>query len=139
MIRIILGVIAGFVVWSIVWVGSDQVLMNLSRGWYGAHQHAFETAMLNQTPFTADNTILAMHIVRSIIISLMAGFLAAFMANENRKAPLILGILLLLFGLMVQIMAWNYLPVWYHVVFLLLLVPVTVLGGKLKKSAAVIP
>ena len=139
MVRIILGVIAGFLVWSIVWIGSDQVLMNLSSGWYGAHQLSFETAMLNQTPFTPDNTILVMHIVRSIIISLMAGFLAAFIANENKKAPLILGVLLLLFGLMVQIMAWNYLPVWYHVAFLALLVPVTVLGGKLKKSATVIP
>ncbi len=139
MVRIILGVIAGFVVWSIVWIGSDQVLMNLSRGWYGAHQHSFESAMLNQTPFTPDNTILAMHILRSIIISLMAGFLESFIANENKKAPLILGVLLLLFGLMVQIMAWKYLPVWYHVAFLALLVPVTVLGGKLKKSATVIP
>ncbi len=33
-----------------------------------------------------------MHLVRSIIISLMAGFIAAFVANENRKAPLALGI-----------------------------------------------
>ena len=139
MVRIILGVVAGFLVWSIVWVGSDQVLINLSRGWYGAHQFQFENAMFNQTPFTPDKTILGLHIVRSITISLMAGFLAAFIANENKKAPLVLAVLLLLFGLMVQIMAWNYLPVWYHVIFLALLVPVTVLGGKLKKTAPVIP
>ncbi len=28
MVRIILGVIAGFLVWSILWLGSDQVLIN---------------------------------------------------------------------------------------------------------------
>lgn len=134
MVRIVLGVVAGFLVWSILWVGSDQVLINLFRSWYGTHQNAFETAMLNETAFTPDNTILVMHLVRSIIISLMAGFLAAFIANENRKAPLALGILLLLFGVMVQIMAWTYLPVWYHTIFLLLLVPVTVMGGRLRSS-----
>ena len=132
MVRIILGVVVGFLVWAILWVGSDQVLINLFRSWYGAHQHSFETAMLNGTPFTPDNTILMMHLVRSVIISIMAGFLAAFIANENRKAPMALGIVLLLFGLMVQIMAWNYLPVWYHTIFLLLLVPVTMIGGRLR-------
>lgn len=134
MVRLILGVVAGFIVWSILWVGSDQVLINLSRDWYGAHQHGFENSIINGQPFTADTTILAIHIVRSIIFSLMAGFLAAFIANENRKAPLVLGILLLLFGIMVQVMVWNYLPVWYHLVFLGLLVPMTVAGGKLRSS-----
>ena len=64
----------------------------------------------------------------------MAGFLAAFIANENKKAPLALGILLLLFGLMVQVMAWSYLPIWYHAIFLVLLVPVTMIGGRLRSS-----
>ena len=134
MVRIILGVIVGFLVWSILWVGSDQVLINLFSSWYGTHQRGFETAMLNETPFTPNNTILVMHLVRSVIISIMAGFLAAFVANENKKAPLALGILLLLFGLMVQVMAWSYLPIWYHAISLLLLVPVTMIGGRLRSS-----
>lgn len=134
MVRIILGIVVGFIVWSILWVGSDQVLISVSRGWYGAHQFEFEKAMFNQTLFTADNTILIMHLVRSVIISLMAGFIAAFIANENKKTNLILGVLLLAFGLFIQIMAWNYLPIWYHFLFLFLLIPVTIAGGKLRKS-----
>jgi uncharacterized membrane protein YeaQ/YmgE (transglycosylase-associated protein family) len=137
MVRIILGVIAGFIAWSIVWVGSDQMLITLSREWYGSHQFAFENAMFNETAFTPDNTILLLHLVRAVIISLMAGFLAAFIANENRKAPFALGLLLLLFGLMVQVMAWRYLPVWYHAIFLALLVPVTVAGGRMRSSVNV--
>lgn len=136
MVRIILGVIAGFVVWSILWLGSDQVLILLSKSWYAQHQFRFEDAMLNQASFTPDNTILVMHLVRSIVISLMAGFLAAFIAGENRKAPLALGVLLFLFGLMVEIMAWNYLPIWYHGIFLVLLIPVTVIGGRLRSATA---
>ena len=134
MLKIVLGVIAGFVAWSILWLGTDQVLIMASPGWYGAHQTGFEFAMGTQQPFTPDTTILIMHLVRAAIISIMSGFLAAFIAGENRKTPLILGVLLLAFGLMVEIMAWNYLPIWYHMVFLALLIPFTVLGGKIKKT-----
>lgn len=136
MVRMILGVVVGFIVWSVLWLGSDQVLISLSRSWYGKHQFAFEDAMLNQSAFTPDNTILLMHLVRAAIISLMSGFIAAFVAGENRKAPMFLGILLLLFGLMVQVMAWSYLPIWYHVTFLILLVPLTVAGGRLRQASS---
>ena len=64
----------------------------------------------------------------------MAGFLAAVIAKGNRNAPLGLGILLFAFGLLVQVVAWNYMPLWYHVVFLALLIPMTMLGGRLKKA-----
>ena len=75
--RIILGAIAGFVAWSIVWLGSEQVLSILSPNWYGAHQLSFEEAVANGGAFTANTTILLMNIVRGSIISIMSGFLAA--------------------------------------------------------------
>ncbi|MDI1242100.1 MAG: hypothetical protein PSX80_09290 [bacterium] len=134
MLKIVLGVIAGFVAWSVLWLGTDQVLIMASPGWYGMHQDNFQLAMVNQDPFEPDTTILIMHLVRAAIISIMSGFLAAFIAGENRKTPLILGVLLLAFGLMVQVMAWTYLPIWYHVAFLGMLIPFTVLGGKIKKT-----
>jgi uncharacterized membrane protein YeaQ/YmgE (transglycosylase-associated protein family) len=134
MLRIILGVIAGFIAWSILWVGSDQVLMSAWPDWYGDHQHAFAAAMVNSTSFAPDSTILLMHLVRAVIISIMAGFLAAMIARENRTGPVILGILLLVFGALVQAMAWSYLPLWYHLVFLGSLIPFTVLGGRLKQT-----
>ena len=135
MLRVILGIVAGFIAWSIMWVGSDQVLMAVSRDWYGAHQEAFQKAMFNKTAFTPDSTILIMNLVRAVIITLMTGFLAAYIARGNRNAPLGLGIVLLLFGAMVQAFAWNYIPVWYHIVFLALLIPVSILGGRLKRTA----
>ena len=136
MLKIVLGVIAGFVAWSVLWLGTDQVLIMASPSWYGIHQDNFQLAMVNQDAFKPDATILIMHLIRAAIISIMSGFLAAFIAGENRKAPLILGVLLLAFGLMVEIMAWNYLPIWYHLVFLAMLIPFTVLGGKLKTASA---
>ena len=133
MLRVILGIVAGFIAWSILWVGSDQLLQTLSPEWYGAHQVAFQKAMFNKTEFTPDSTILILNLIRSVIISIMSGFLAAFIARGNRNAPLGLGILLLAFGLLVQVVAWGYMPLWYHVVFLALLIPMTMLGGRLKK------
>jgi hypothetical protein len=139
MLKIVLGVIAGFIGWSILWVGSDQVLAMMSPGWYGAHQDAFQLAVQAQQPFTPDTTILLMHLVRAAIFSVMSGFLAAFIAGENSRTPLFLGGLLLVFGLMVQLLVWFYLPIWYHLVFLGMLIPLTLLGGKLKKVNAAAP
>ena len=135
MLRVILGVIAGFIAWSILWVGSDQVLMMISPGWYGAHQLAFQKAMFNKAEFTPESTILGMHLVRAVIITLMSGFLAAVIARGNRNAALGLGILLLAFGAFMQAVAWSYLPIWYHIIFLALLIPMSILGGRLKRSA----
>lgn len=133
MVRIILGAIAGFIVWSILWIGSDAVLSALSPGWYGKHHAQLETAVNNRTEFMSDSIILLIGLLRSIIFSIIAGFTAAALAKENSKSPLATGILLLLFGIFIQSIFWNYAPLWYHISFLALLIPMTFLGGKLKK------
>ena len=133
MVRIILGVIAGFIAWSIVWVGSDQIMMQ-SMHWYAEHQANFRMAMFNKTAFEPDGTVLVMNIVRSVVTSLLAGFIAALVAGESRRSTLWLGVILLLVGIMVEATAWNYLPIWYHLAFLVLLIPMTILGGKLRRT-----
>lgn len=135
MLRVVLGIIAGFIAWSILWVGSDQVMMSMSPDWYGAHQLGFQKAMFNKTEFVPDNSILVLHLVRAVIITLMSGFLAAVIARGNRNAPLGLGVALLVVGVMVEAMAWNYAPIWYHLIFLALPIPMSILGGRLKRTA----
>ena len=132
MIRIILGVIVGFIAWSIIWVGSDQVLI-ISLDWYRDHQMAFQKAVFNKEAFDPSTTVLCMNLIRSIVTSVICGFLAALVAGENRRSPLVLGIILLVVGILVEVIAWNYLPMWYHFAFLLLLIPATIVGGKLKR------
>jgi hypothetical protein len=135
MVRIVLGVIAGFFAWAIVWVGSEKILSAISPEWFGAHQLAFQAAIEHGGPFTADTTILLMHIVLGSIVSVMSGFLAALIAGENKRTPLILGLLLLAFGLLKAVMSWAYVPIWYHVIFTAILIPMTIMGGKLKTTA----
>ena len=134
MVRIVLGVIAGFFAWAIVWVGSEKILSAIWPDWFGAHQAAFQAAIEHGGQFTADTTILLMHIVLGSIVSVISGFLAALIAGENKRAPLILGFLLLAFGLLKLFMSWAYVPIWYHVIFTAILLPMAILGGKLKTT-----
>jgi hypothetical protein len=134
MLRIIAGVIIGFIVWSILWTGSDIILSALSPGWYGRHLSEFQSAVDNRTNYTADSTMLIIALIRSVIFSLIAGYVAAAIARENVKSTVGLGILLVLFGIFIQSILWNYVPLWYHITFLLLLIPMTIAGGKLKRN-----
>jgi uncharacterized membrane protein YeaQ/YmgE (transglycosylase-associated protein family) len=134
MTRIILGAIAGFIVWAILWVGSDALMAAISPGWYGQSLIDFQAAIENKTAYTVDSIILIMALIRSVIFSIVAGFVAASIAKESSRAPLLAGVLLLLFGIFIQSIYWNYVPLWYHIPFLLLLVPVTLFGGKLKRQ-----
>ena len=131
MVRIVLGVIAGFFAWLIVWFGSEKILSAIWPEWFGAHQRAFEAAIVNGGQFTADTSLLLMHIVLGSIVSVMSGFLAALIAGENTRAPLFLGFLLLAFGVLKAVLSWRYAPIWYHVIFTALLIPMTIVGGKL--------
>lgn len=132
MLRIILGVIAGFFAWVIVWVGSEKILSAIWPEGFGAHQRAFEAAIIAKDgQFTADTTMLLIHIVLGSIVSVMCGFLAALIAGENIRAPLVLGFLLVALGLLKAVMSWPYVPIWYHVIFTALLLPMAIVGGKL--------
>lgn len=134
MLRIILGVVAGFIVWSIVWVGLDALLAAISPGWFGKNLTDFQNAVEQNAAFMTPASVCAYLIFQSVLCSLLAGYTAAAIAKENRKSTLALGVLLLLTGILVQAYHWNYMPVWYHILFLLLLIPATVLGGRLRNE-----
>ena len=133
MLRIILGIIAGFIVWSLLWVGSDAVFGVISPDW-GKKSADFQAATENKMPFTLDSWIFIVLLIKSFIVSIISGLITAWIARENMKSTVGLGILLLVFGLFVQASLWNYMPLWYHIPFLLMLIPMTVLGGKLLRK-----
>lgn len=131
MLRTILAVIAGFLAWSVLWVGSDAVFSAISPDW-GKTSADFQAAVENKTPYALSSTVLIVLLIKSLFVSIISGFMTALIARENTKSTLSLGVLLLLFGIFIQAAYWNYMPLWYHLPFLALLVPMTVLGGKLK-------
>src|SRR4030095_3573446 len=113
----------------------EKIFSAIWPAWYGAHQTAFEAAIQSGGHFTPDTTILVMNVVRGAIICVMAGFLAALIARENRRSPLILGILLLAFDLLIIALSWRHVRLWYGVIFTAMLIPMTILGGRLKTTA----
>ena len=120
MLKIILGVIVGFVIWSILWVGVDAILRMV---WTDYDESV--------KAMTFSSTRLIVPLILSAIVSIISGFIAALIAKENSKSPLILGILLLIVGIFVQISVWDKIPLWYNLAFWILLIPMTVLGGRL--------
>lgn len=132
MLRIILGVIVGFIVWSVIWIGTDAILTIISPNWYAKNIIDLNTAAANGQPYQSETVMTIMALSLSVICSFISGFAAALIARENVKSTLILGILLLLVGISVSVSFWNYFPLWYHILFLLSLIPVTIIGGRLK-------
>lgn len=120
MLKIISGVFAGFFVWSILWVGIDAIL----RGIWSDYNESVERMNFS-------SAMLIVPLILSAVCSVIAGSVATLIAGENFKSPLILGILLLITGIFVQISVWDKIPLWYHLAFWILLIPMTVFGGKL--------
>ena len=133
MVRIILGIITGFIVWSIVWVGGEQTL---AKFWadFGSHSLEAEKAFRNGTSIDGNVVFAAVNLIRSFLTSVIAGYMTARVAGEYKRSTSVLGVILFLVGVAVEYMFWNIAPIWYHISFVLFLIPMTILGGRLRRS-----
>lgn len=122
--RSILAVVGGYVTWTVVFLGGSA---GLRAAFADAHDAAGGTDSAG---------LLLVYLLLSIAASLAAGFVAARLAPRRTtgRDVLILAVLLLATGIPVQIIAWETLPVWYHLAFLIALVPVTLAGGRLGRA-----
>ena len=119
--RTILAIIAGAVAWAVLWVGGTQ-----------AAQAAFPSVLPVGQP-VADTGALAGLIVYSVLLSMLAGYVTAAVATrEPMRAVWALAIHQLALGIGFEATAWNLTPLWYHLVFLALIIPATVSGGRLR-------
>lgn len=119
--RLILGIIAAPVLWGVI-----SVPINLGlAGFYGEAAAA--------PPFPTSYLVIAL--ILSVGYGLISGYGAAWIAGTNeRRLSIGAGIALLVVGLGVQISVWDVIPLWWHVVFLAMLVPVCMFGASLRKS-----
>ena len=119
--RLILGIIAAPVLWGVI-----SIPINLGlAAFYGEGAAA--------PPYPTSYLIIAL--VLSAGYGLFSGYGAAWIAGTSeRKLSVGAGIALLIVGLGVQISAWDAIPVWWHVIFLAMLVPVCMYGASLRKS-----
>jgi hypothetical protein len=124
MLRQSLAVIAGFATWSVVWLVGNEILVELHVLPHGP-----------STPVLDTGALLAL-LVNSMCATLAAGYSAAKLTpSTSMRHVLVLGGLLVVVGMVAKSNYLDLMPVWYHVAFLVLLLPVCVAGAKLRKSS----
>lgn len=119
----ILAVVAGYVTWTIVFLGGSAGIRSVMSSTHDA------------AGYSSDTSTLVVYLVLSVIASAAAGYVGAKISKVKiKRDTLILAGALLATGIPVQLSAWDLLPVWYNVAFLVLLVPVTWWGSTLVAS-----
>ena len=119
--RAIAAVVSGYVLWTVLWLGFTAVAQMLFPGMIDPEQPLTHTG------------VLVGYLAYSVVISIAAGFVcAAIKKSEPAKTVGALAAILLVSGVVAEASYWDMTPVWYHLVFLALLVPATVYGGRMK-------
>jgi hypothetical protein len=119
--RTVIAVLAGAAVWAALWVGGTQ-----------AAAAALPNLLAAGQPVTHIGALIGL-IIYSVLLSVLAGYVTAAVAVADRmRAVWILAVLQLALGVFVETSSWNLTPVWYHLVFLALIVPATAYGGALR-------
>jgi hypothetical protein len=121
--RTVAAIVAGLVAWAVV-----VTLLNFGLRATIPGYHAAEATL----QFT-----MAMKIGRlteAALTSLAAGAVVALIAPTKKWAPWLVGLIVLAMFLPVHVKLWQAFPVWYHLSFLVPLVPLVALGAALVRS-----
>ena len=113
-------VIAALVTWFFI-----ATVVNLALRTLWPHYHEAEIAF---------NFTFAMKFARLVlgaISTLGAGFVAAWIDKDRMRAGTLTGIVLLGLFIPGHYRIWDKFPVWYHLTFLVSLLPLTLLGAAL--------
>ena len=120
-----LGVLAGLVAWTVLVTVAGVALRALWPDY---------AAVADSMAFTLP--MLGTRLAVSAVTLLAAARLTTLIAPRATLATLILGAILVVAFVPIHISIWYRFPVWYHLTFLLTLIPLTVLGGRLAHGAA---
>lgn len=119
--RAIGGVAAAFLLWTALWLGFTQAMSAI-----------FPDIVDPQQPLTHTGVLVG-YVVYSVLISALAGYVcAAVRGSDPMRTVWVFAVIQLLVGIGFEASYWDMTPVWYHLVFLALIVPVTVWGGRLR-------
>lgn len=118
--RSILACLAGLLTWVVVVSVINRVL-RLSLPNYTAAEHTLQFTLGMKWA----------RLLMAIVTSVLAGAVTGWISRPGRWAPLIVGSLVLVMFLPVHIGIWSKLPVWYHLTFLLTIIPAVLVGARL--------
>jgi hypothetical protein len=118
--RSILACLAGLLTWIVVVTVINRVL-RLSLPNYTAAEHTLQFTLVMKCA----------RLFMAILTSLVAGAVTHWISQSSRWAPLIVGSLVLAMFLPLHIAIWSKFPVWYHLTFLLTIIPAVLVGALL--------
>jgi len=118
--RNILGVIAGLAVWIAI---AGVAGLAMRSGWPEYARVA--DAMTFSLP------MMFARLAIGASATLGAGWVAAVVARRAMLASVTAGLLLVLVFVPQHLMLWTRFPIWYHLTFLVSLVPLAYLGGQM--------
>jgi hypothetical protein len=118
--RSILACLAGLLTWIVVVTLIDRVL-RLSLPNYTAAEKTLHFTLLMKWA----------RLSMAIVTSLLAGAVTGWVSRSGRWAPLIVGTVVLAMFLPVHIAIWSKFPAWYHLTFLLTIIPAVLAGALL--------
>ena len=128
MARTTLGVVAGLAAWVTVAIVAGLVMR---AAW--PEYASVADAMTFTLP------MMSARLAIGALATLVTGLVTAAIAGRSLAARLIAGALLLVVFIPQHVMLWDKFPVWYHLTFLLSLVPLTYVGGKMAEARALVP
>jgi hypothetical protein len=118
--RLILGIVAGFILTSVIAVACDYIIRAIAPG-------AFPDGGHPAMPW------LLVAIVYSVLAAVAGGYLtAAVVPDRAQLAGIVLGVLMILAGIAAAISRPGTAPVWYHAVSLMLVIPAVLAGVALR-------
>jgi len=115
-----LGVIAGLA----VWVGVVTIAGFAMRASWPAY-----ASVADAMTFTLPMMIVRLTV--GALATITMGMVTSAITRRSMAASVVAGALLLLAFIPQHVMIWEKFPIWYHLTFLLSLVPLTVFGGRL--------
>jgi hypothetical protein len=118
--RSILACLAGLLTWIAVVTVIDRGL-RLSLPNYTAAEQTLQFTLVMKWA----------RLLMAIVTSVVAGAATGWIARSSRWAPLIVGSVVLAMFVPLHIAIWSKFPVWYHLTFLLTIIPAVLVGARL--------
>jgi hypothetical protein len=118
--RSVLACLAGLLTWLVVVTVINRVL-RLSLPNYTAAEHTLQFTLGMKWA----------RLLMAIVTSVVAGAVTAWISRSTRWAPLIVGSVVFAMFVPVHIAIWSKFPVWYHLTFLLTIIPAVLVGALL--------
>ena len=120
--RSILACLAGLLTWLVV-VSLINRLLRLTMADYTTAEQTLQFTLAMKWA----------RLTMAIVTSLAAGAVTGWTSLSSRWAPFIVGCAVLALFLPLHIAIWSRLPVWYHLTFLLTIIPAVLLGARLPR------